>query len=363
MRILHIAPQNISDVPMKLVRAERELGHESRLITFFADPRGYPEDVCLHLPFVQERWIRRLKARVAAEERLRITHRKKVTHEKPPVWSPSGSLERLLIWFRERLWQPKIRRVMKQIGFWDFDVYQFDAGLDFFRDGRIARAIKSRGKPLIVTYTGSDLRTRGIIRPVDDLADVRITFEWDHLELHPRVHHVLFPFEPETFPFKIREPGAQIKIGHAPTNRAAKGSDLILAVLKEIQHSHPVEIVLIENKPYQEALKLKDQCDLFIDQLGDLGYGLNALEAVAMGIPTCTSLVPAFQRAYPDHPFVKVDEHDLKEQLLALMKAPEWRRELAVKGRKWVETHHDSRRVVERIHALAGIVSDTVAVK
>ncbi|RME01316.1 MAG: glycosyltransferase family 1 protein, partial [Calditrichaeota bacterium] len=240
----------------------------------------------------------------------------------------------------------------KKIDFWNFDVYEFDAGLDFFRDGRTVKRLKQMGKKIIVAYTGSDFRTRGVIRPVDELADLRITFEWDHLDLDPTLVHCLFPFEPERFAFRLREPGPTWRIGHAPTHRAAKGSDQILAVLQSLQASHPVEVVLIENLPHPQALALKETCDIFIDQIGDLGYGINALEAIAMGIPTCTSLVPAFKAAYPDHPFVEVNADNLQQQLLFLMAHADRRLALSRKGRTWVESVHDSRKIVQKIHRL-----------
>ena len=51
-RILHLAPFNTSGVPITLVRAEREVGFESRLITLGRDSRNYEEDICLDLPFL-----------------------------------------------------------------------------------------------------------------------------------------------------------------------------------------------------------------------------------------------------------------------------------------------------------------------
>ena len=336
---------------MTLVRAERALGHNSRLVTFYRDPRGYDEDMCLELPLVRSVAVQRLKRWVSDPQRQRVDNSARQTGEGPPVWRPHGAAERWLVALRERLWQRKIQRWMQEVDFWNFDVYEFDAGLDFYRDGRIVRRLKQIGKRVVVAYTGSDLRTRGIIPAVDAAADLRITFEWDHLDLDDRLMHVLFPFEPERFAFRIREAQSRpVRIGHAPTNRAAKGSDVILAVLQQLQTERDIEIVLIEHLPYRKAIARKDTCDIFIDQIGDLGYGINALEALALGIPTCTGLVPAFRRAYPDHPFVEVDRRNLKDALLALIDDAARRRRLAEQGRRWLESHHDSRAIVQRIH-------------
>ena len=49
MRILHIAPFNTAGVPMAFVRAERKMGHDSRLITLGPSRQERNEDICLRL--------------------------------------------------------------------------------------------------------------------------------------------------------------------------------------------------------------------------------------------------------------------------------------------------------------------------
>lgn len=350
-RILHIAPQNISDVPMTLVRAERALGCESRLVTFFPDPRGYPEDYCLHLPLTGSRLVRTAKNWFGDPERRQVSYRVRGSRDRPPVWQPHNRLEQSFIAWREQLWQPRIRKMMREISFWAYDIYQFDAGLDFFRDGRTVAALKSKEKKIVVLYTGSDFRTRGVLPAVEQAANLRLTVEWDHLDLDATLQHVLFPFEVAKYPFRRRESAARLRIGHAPTNRAAKGSAVILDILREMATAMPIDIVLIENLPHAEAIRLKDSCDIFVDQIGDLGYGINALEALALGIPTCTCLTPRFRMHYPDHPFCEIDENSLRAVLSKLVENPAERQRLAVAGRQWVEQHHDSCKIAAQIHA------------
>jgi hypothetical protein len=210
---------------------------------------------------------------------------------------------------------------------------------------------------MICLYTGSDLRTRGVILTIDHAADLHLTIEFDHLALHPRVQHIFFPFEVRHFELApLREDG-RIVIGHAPTNRAAKGSEVIIAVVQSLRHEFPITLELIEGLSYQEALRRKARCDIFIDNLGELGYGVNAIEALAMGICTCTSLMPGFAAQYPDHPFVEITTTNLRERLAWLCQHPEERKRLRQRGREWVEKVHDARRVVRRIHELLANVT------
>ena len=71
-----------------------------------------------------------------------------------------------------------------------------------------------------------------------------------------------------------------------------------------------------------------------------------------MGIPTCSCLAPGFAEKYPEHPFVVIDEYNIKDQLLALIADENLRRDLADKGRSWVQKHHDAENIVKKIHKL-----------
>lgn len=358
LRILHIAPLNTSGVPITFVRAERALGHESRLITLARDRRGYEEDVCLDLPLLDFWGTRLAKRLVSNPAKLTVTNRAASPASLPPAWKPNGWSEGSLVRFRERLWRKRIRAAMREIDFWSFDIYQLDGGLEFFRDGRTVAELKAAGKTVICCYTGSDLRTRGVIPAIDALADLNVTLEFDHLELHPNIHHVFFPFETDRIPRRTESSGTVLRVGHAPTNRAAKGSDQIIATIESLKKDFPVELELIENVSYEESLRRKARCDIFVDQIGDLGYGLNSLESLAMGIPTCSCLARGFAEAYPEHPLFAVNAATLSECLVQLIRAPELRRQHAKRGVEWVRRFHESKNVVARIHTLAGLASE-----
>lgn len=355
LNILHIAPANIAGVPITLVNAERKLGHRSRLITFFRDARNYPEDICLNLPFLDFWGTRFVKKWVSHPGRLAVHHEYRVPKDIPPVWQPNGLPERFFMQFREWVWRPRLKRLCREIDFWHYDVYQLDGGLEFFRDGRTIRKLKALGKKVICCYTGSDLRTRGVIPSIDALSDLNVSTEFDHIQLHPNIHHVRFPFDLSKFSLSEPPENGEIRIGHAPTSRQAKGSGRIISTIRELREQHPVKLILIENLPHDQAIKLKSQCHIFVDQIGNLGYGINSLEALAMGIPTCSCLAPGFEKVYPDHPFVVIDEHNIKDALLSLVQNAGLRERRRKSGREWVKKYHDHLGVVRAIHNLAGL--------
>jgi len=356
LKILHVAPFNTSGVPITFVRAERALGHESRLVTLARDRRNYEEDICLSLPLIDFRGTRWIKKLVSHPSKLKVTNTIPEITGTPIQWRPNGLLEGYLVKFRERLWNSRIQRLFQEIDFWDFDIYQFDGGLEFFRDGRTVSELKSRGKKIICCYTGSDLRIRGVIPPVDERANLNVTLEIDHLQLHPNIKHVCFPFDLERVSVKKERlkdsDKSGVRIGHAPTNRAAKGSDVIIREIGKLQKKYDIQLDLIENVSYEESLRRKAECDLFVDQIGELGYGINSLEALAMETPACSCLAAGFEKQYPNHPFVVIDAGNIAERLTPLILDSQLRRDIGQKGKAWVLENHDSQSVVKQIHAL-----------
>lgn len=72
----------------------------------------------------------------------------------------------------------------------------------------------------------------------------------------------------------------KIRIGHGPTNRAIKNTAEYLVAVDSLGVDH----VLIEKLPWDKALREKARVDIWYDQL-TFGYGVNGIEAAAMGIP------------------------------------------------------------------------------
>ena len=313
-RILHIAPANTSGVPGQFVQTERELGYESRLVTLFADPRNYFQDICLNLPLIDFAPTRFVKRFVSHPAKLTVTNIAPRPKEIPIQWKPHTVVEQWLVDLRDRLWRGTIRRAVKQHRLDQFDIYQLDGGLGLYRSGAFIQRLHAAGKKIICCYTGSDLRVRGVIPQIDAVADLNVSVEFDHLLLHPNIQHVFFPFDASKFKLALPKDNGTIYIGHAPTNRAAKGSAIIIPIVKELEKKYPVKLVLIENLRYKKALELKAHCHIFIDQIGDLGYGISGLESLAMGIPTCSCLAPGFDELYPDNPFMVIDEKNLKQR-------------------------------------------------
>lgn len=345
MRILHIAPFNVAGIPHILCQTERKLGFNSRLITLKKHPFLFNEDLCLNLPFITTHGLPFFKKLL---RQFHSAHNPPCDKSLPPVrYNPF--LQEKLMQFRDLIWEQKYNRFFKTFNIGNFDLYQLDGGSGFYHNARIIDELTKNGKTILCAYYGSDLRVRGIIPEIDALSICNFTFEDDHKDLYPGINVLPKPFDFTNFNYTSTVGRTPVIIGHAPSYRANKGTEYILNVLNELKRSYPIELLLIEHKPYQKALELKSTCCLFIDQISDWGYGLNAVESMAMGIPTFSSLTNYFKKTNQYAPIIEITKDTLKEQLLPFITSPELRQTVGEQSKKWIQQEHDAETVVKKL--------------
>jgi hypothetical protein len=352
LKILHLCDQNWVGSASTFVKYHNKLGNHSRLVTLSRCASGFEEDICLDLPLVKGS-----RFDMAVKKAVNLAHRgaaKTVDTGGARIWRPRSRLETLLFALRDTLWAPKIYSVVERHDLLSFDIYHLESGSGFFRDSRIVKKLKAMGKRIVCYYLGTDLRDRGVIPEIDRLSDLNITTEFDHLSLYPGLRFSFLPFEFENY--RVREAeNEKLRICHAPRSRLLKGSDRIIQVCRQMEREHGVELVLIEGRPHEEAVRIKATCDIAIDQIGDkggTGYGVNSLETLSMGIPTLTSFTREFEAFLPDHPFITVTAADLADRLEEVILNPELRRRKAAEGRRFVEQYHDPEKIVKSIYAM-----------
>ena len=114
-----------------------------------------------------------------------------------------------------------------------------------------------------------------------------------------------------------------LRVCHSPTNRYYKGSDDIIEICSGLDKNGLIDFILIEGKTQEEVIKIKQSCDIYIDQIhnrGGWGYGMSSIESLSMGLVCLTELVREYQNFIPDHPFINVTKQNLKEKILDLTK-------------------------------------------
>jgi hypothetical protein len=181
------------------------------------------------------------------------------------------------------------------------------------------------------------------------LADYRFTFEFDHTLLDNSLPFLFAPFQLPEGIEHLHNNNDTIRIGHAPTKRKVKGTDIILAALSLLKERYPIEIVLIENLRYTEALKLKSSCDIFIDSLGEIGYGINSLESLTMGIPTAVEILPDLEEVLGEHPFINISASTMNETLIPYIENKHLRAEIGDRSKNWVKQNHNPIEIAKNI--------------
>lgn len=155
---------------------------------------------------------------------------------------------------------------------------------------------------------------------------------------------------------RVRDEGTKIRIAHAPTNRAIKSTDAILAAVERLGRRHAIEFDLIEGVSWAECLARKGRADIFVDQL-ILGYGCNSIEAWGMGIPVIAGVADGAVRErmldlFGELPFHESSEATIETRLEELIVDAEQRQQWADRGRRHVQRFHDEQAVVADLEAV-----------
>jgi hypothetical protein len=216
-----------------------------------------------------------------------------------------------------------------------------------------------RRKPAIVHHHGSMLRDDPATMAAACDGFVNIVSTVDLLADMPGATWIPAPFDLDAIQAKYgtRRRGTRLRIGHAPTNRAAKGTEDILAAVERLHGSYDFDFDLIENVEWRVCLSRKGLCHVFIDQV-TLGYGCNAVEAMAMSIPVVSGWAdPADREAFvretgEQPPFLEASVGTLEEQLARLLEDADLRVEVGKAGCSFAERFHSEGVVVERLTAV-----------
>lgn len=113
----------------------------------------------------------------------------------------------------------------------------------------------------------------------------------------------------------------KVHVVHAPSHRAAKGTDVIVETLNRMQsNGYPIEFTLIENVEHTDIADLLLGADLLIDQLRAGWYGGIAVEALCRRVPVMTYLRDSDFSVLPlqmaaDIPIIPVDQNNLEESI------------------------------------------------
>lgn len=151
---------------------------------------------------------------------------------------------------------------------------------------------------------------------------------------------------------------SSIRIVHAPSKRAIKGTQFVLDAVEELKKKYDnIELVLVEGKTQKEAFEIYKTADIIIDQLWAGTYGVFAIESMALGKPVITYISDAMKERLPeDLPIVSASTKTIKDAIEMLVNDPELRVEKGRAGRVYAENYHDYRIVA---NVLKGVYDGT----
>lgn len=151
----------------------------------------------------------------------------------------------------------------------------------------------------------------------------------------------------------------KIRIGHAPTNRKVKGTDLIIKSLNILKkEGFDFEFILIENKKNNDARVIYETLDIFIDQLFAGWYGCVAVELMALGKPvicyiretdlnSCSYLMNSSEL-----PFIHANPDNIIEVLRSVLSlSKKDLSKIGINSRIYVEKWHNPLKIVRRLES------------
>jgi len=344
MRIIHVTPENIQDVPGLLSRSHTHFGDHGVLATMVPSRLGFPNGICLKYPLLDSGPFSAL-SKIAGRHNVNVMEsdlQLRVKGEK--LW------ERCYFRGRDYIWLYKLSRAWRRYDLDSYDVYHFDGDVPFIFGDRVLK--KLEGKRIVTHFFGSELRKWGLNPYLRDQGQLRFTSELDHTKIDPTLVFVPIPYEVGNIRPRAAE-NKVLRVGHSPTRRTAKGTADIIEAVKRIKKHLDFEFLLIEGVPHKRCMELKATCDIGIDQIGNYagtGYGRSGLEFLALGIPTITEIPDEYERLLPGHPFVRATKHSLEEVLYQLLIEGELRMAKRQQGLRWVRDFPNPRRIMGKIY-------------
>jgi hypothetical protein len=237
-----------------------------------------------------------------------------------------------------------------------------------------------RKKRIVLHYHGGDLRR--IMRKADkEFIDRQgFTVFVSVPDLVPQLENaqwlpITVPMDDELYRPSLKRDDNVIKIVHSPTDREGKKTAVLTKAVDGLKRKYDVELVLIENMPYDECLKLKKEAHIAFDNIEFGSYAGCSIEAMCHEQPTLVYLNDVSQIQIDEvseeigiePPFVNVgdkkqpsieylnrvvegktrniitkeDYRSVYENLERLIVDSNLRKELGKKGRKWASRVHD----------------------
>ena len=165
-------------------------------------------------------------------------------------------------------------------------------------------------------------------------------------------NHLQLAFDLNKYQFLIPDRDIPVII-HAPSQPWLKGTDVILEIIDLLKKDGLVfEFKLIQGLSNDKLLELLSSSDILVDEIIYHGPGILSFEAMACGCAVVTKYLEKESPTSFRPPVVNVNENDLYDNLKRLISSKALRKEIAQKGREYIEKNNECKIVAN------GIISD-----
>jgi glycosyltransferase involved in cell wall biosynthesis len=236
----------------------------------------------------------------------------------------------------------------------DTDIFHFYFGLTLLPKSVQFPLLRALGKRSVMHFLGSDIRGRA----PEELAwarraGARVVGSYDAIRWVPDARVIPPGIDVGAVPPSPPTDRERPVVLHAPSSRARKGTEHVVAACKELD----VELEIVEGLDHREAFERYRKADVIVDQLNAGWYGVFAIEAMALGKPVVTFLheeaVRRTEEAFGvDVPIVNATAETLIGALRPLVESVEERQLVGRASRTYVEEVHDLERMTDRLLAL-----------
>lgn len=169
----------------------------------------------------------------------------------------------------------------------------------------------------------------------------------------------------------------RVRIGHFPTNRDGKHTDLFVEAIRELQaEGLPIDLVpdgewdkvergvkWLPRQTWEWTMEQKATCDIVYDQLM-WGYGCNSVEAWGMSIPVIAGAdqwtIRRMSELWKTLPFVAAQPMSLKGVIRKMVKSRQMREDAAGVGLAHVLRYHDE---LPSLTILAQLYADAMSIR
>jgi len=187
-------------------------------------------------------------------------------------------------------------------------------------------------KPTIMIHHGTWYRNHlESIKKQDDVADVILGTTTDLLQNDSRMLYL--PSIVDTDYLRSLKDTPIYDVAHTTTSRIKKGTDEIIKYLPDIH--------IIEGLSYADAMAEKAKSRIVVDQVSELGIGLGAIEAMAMGIPVIScagdEAIKQYKKIFGFVPFTNCKPEGLPE---AVKYVEDNYKKLSKEAQEFVEKYH-----------------------